>query len=81
MHRETLTDRSSGFLGLGLQLTMAKNHIGLLVQVKEVIMAYFVLMSQGKATEQVSLNPSRPWSSVFVCNCYVRLYFPLLTLF
>lgn len=57
MHPDTFTYSSSG---LGLQLTMTINHIRLHVQVKEVIMAYFVLMSQGKATEEVGLKPAGP---------------------
>ena len=35
------------------------------LQVKEVIMAYFVLMSQGKATDEVSTKPSTPPEVVY----------------
>jgi hypothetical protein len=32
-----------------------------LLQVKEVIISYYILMEQGKATVQVSLSPSSPY--------------------
>ena len=47
----------SDFLALACNLRWQRTEILLFVQVKEVIMAYFVLMSQGKATEQVCSKP------------------------
>lgn len=40
-----------------------------LLQVKEVIISYYILMEQGKATVQVSLSPSSPYCiQATLCN-------------
>lgn len=45
---------------------MVENDSACFVQVKEVIMAYFVLMSQGKATDLVSDESREPTGGMLV---------------
>jgi len=62
----------SDFWASVCNLQWQRTTIHLFVQVKEVIMAYFVLMSQGKATEQVSNKPSRLRGAVYLTMKLLR---------